>query len=376
MTHSQSNMKLIITAIFLIASVGFMNLPASKLQFSKSSKKALQSDVTAQKGIFENDEVLHITLKGNIRTLLNDRSDNMGLHPITLSYPLDSNHMYSLQVNMKTRGNFRRLKSNCNYPPLSIQFRQSDTLASSIFHEQEKMKLVMPCNDDKYVIREWLVYKLYNLVTPKSFRARLVKVKLDDVNSSKDKQELYGILLEEEKQMAVRNKLQPVEIKIGPEGVDYESFLEMAVFQYLIGNTDWSVQYLQNIKLIATDTLSVPFAVPYDFDHAGIVSAPYAKPAEELNMISVSERRYRGYCIKDMKEYERIIDRYLQLKDQIYRVYADCPLLDEKYKKQVMKYLDVFYQTINNKKSWQKDFSYPCIKGGTGNVVIKGLKNQ
>lgn len=375
-TCSKLIMKRIIYALIFIASVGFIKLPGHQLPFSKSSKSVSSLNAASPAGVFDSDEVLHITLRGNVRSLLNDRGDNMGLHPIVLSYQPDSANTFSLQVNMKTRGNFRRLKSNCIYPPLSIQFSQSDTLASSIFHEQEKMKLVMPCIDDKYVIREWLVYKIYNLLTPKSFRARLVKVKLDEVNSSKDKQELYGILLEEEKQMAVRNKLEPIEIKIGPEGADYESFLEMAVFQYLIGNTDWSVQYLQNIKLIATDTLSVPYAVPYDFDHAGIVGAPYAKPAEELNMISVAERRYRGYCIKDMKEYERIIDRFVQLKPEIYKVYADCPLLDAKYKKQVLKYLDEFYQTIGNKKSWQKDFSYPCIKGGTGNVVIKGLKNQ
>jgi hypothetical protein len=259
---------------------------------------------------------------------------------------------------------------------LLIQFHKSDTLSSSIFHEQGKTKLVMPCSDDEYIIREWLVYKMYNLVTPKSFRARLVRVMLEDMENKKEIPAFYGILLEEEMQMASRNKLISVERKLIPEQVARIEFLEMAVFQYLIGNTDWSVQYLQNIKLLAADTLALPTAVPYDFDHAGIVNAPYAKPAEELIMRSVRERRYRGYCMKDLKEFDGVIAHYLNLKNDIYSLYANCPLLDEKYKKQVENYLDGFYKILNNRKAWQKAFSYPCYKNGTGNVVISGLKDQ
>ena len=79
-------------------------------------------------------------------------------------------------------------------------------------------------------------------------------------------------------------------------GTERDHFLKMAVFQFMIGNTDWSVPYLQNIKFITKDSTKAPLTVPYDFDHAGIVSAPYALPAEELEMSSVLERRYRGYC--------------------------------------------------------------------------------
>ena len=329
-----------------------------------------------QTGLFESDELLNITLQGNINELMNDRADNMSLHPIVLSYIQADNSAISLRVNMRTRGHFRRLSENCSYPPLSIQFIQNDTLGSSIFREQEKMKLVMPCNGDEFVIREWLVYKLYNLVTPKSFRARLVKVQLEDLKNRKEISPFYGMLIEEEKQMAHRNMLLPMEVKINPEKAAPETFLEMAVFQYLIGNTDWSVQYLQNIKLIAHDSLALMHTVPYDFDHAGIVGAPYAKPAPELDLLSVNERRYRGYCIKDFKKFDSVIAHYKLLKQAIYDLYANCPLINEKYKKRVFKYLDDFYEILDNGKRCQKEFTYPCNKNGTGNVVIKGLKDQ
>ena len=90
--------------------------------------------------------------------------------------------------------------------------------------------------------------------------------------------------------MANRNHMLAVENKLQPERIQTLDFLKMAVFEYLIGNTDWSVSIFT--KLIASDSLSLPNAVPYDFDHAGIVSAPYPKPAEARQLISVRERRY------------------------------------------------------------------------------------
>ena len=234
----------------------------------------------------------------------------------------------------------------------------------------------MPCKGEEYLIREWLAYKIYNLVTPKSFRARLVKVKLEDDRNKKPVTAFYGILLEEAKQMARRNKAIAVEQALKPQQTQREAFLEMAVFEYLIGNTDWSTQYQHNVKLLLSDSNAVPVTVPYDFDHAGIVNTPYANPAEELQLQSIRERRYRGYCISDLKVFEPIIARYNLLKNDIYKIYTSCTLLDEKYIKSTVQYLDEFYATINNPKAWQKEFGYPCDKNGTGNVVIKGLKEE
>ena len=341
-----------------------------------SSSPSVLPKPFAEKGLFDTDEVLPITLSGDMRNLLNDRTDIPKNYPLVLSYRNEDSTEITMPVDVKTRGHFRRLKENCSFPPLLIQFPKEGPNLSSVFKEQKKLKLVMPCRGDEYVIREWLVYKLYNLVTPKSFRARLVKVTMEDAKNKKAVTPFYGILLEEEKQMAKRNKQVSVVRKIKPGELQKDAFLNLTVFEYLIGNTDWSVQYLQNIKLLAKDSLAVPTAIPFDFDHAGIVSAPYAKPAEELEMSSVRQRRYRGYCVKDMKVFEDIIARYNELKKDIYSLYEECALLDAKYIKSTVKYLDEFYSTINNPKAWQNEFAYPCDPNGTGNVVIKGLRQD
>src|SRR5688572_6951871 len=330
----------------------------------------------AEKGLFDSDEVFVITLKGNVRDLLKDRMADPKYFAMELLYTKEDSTLLVMPVQVRTRGYFRRMKENCYYPPLMIDFPKEGPHQSSIFKEQKKTKLVVPCKGEEYVVREWLTYKLYNVITPNSFRARLVKVILDDVTKGKTTDPFYGILLEEEKQMAKRNNMVAVDPKIQPEQTQIEPFLSMAVFQYLIGNTDWSIQYLQNIKLIAPDSLSTPITVPYDFDHAGIVNAPYAHPAEELLMTSIRQRRYRGYCMPDLKSFDSIIAKYNSLKNDIYNVYTSCTLLDAKYIKSTTQFLDDFYKTINNSKAWRNDFAYPCDQSGTGNIVIKGLRED
>jgi hypothetical protein len=327
-------------------------------------------------GLFNSDEILDITLKGNIRELIKNRTGEAKYFPVILTYKNEAGSDASIPITVKTRGHFRKQSGNCTYPPLLLKFSGKDKNPSSFFPDNSSLKLVMPCRGEEFILHEWLVYKLYNLVTPESFRARLVKVNLEDDNNKKMPSPFYGIILEPENQMANRNKDVIIKKKIKPQETMREPFLKMATFEYLIGNTDWSVQYLQNIKLIASDSNSVPECVPYDFDLAGIVNSPYAQPAEELKMSSVRERRYRGFCIQDIKLLDSTVAFYNQLKSKIYKTYTECSLLDEKYIKNTTKFLDEFYNTINNPKLLKKEFQYPCDPNGTGNVIIKGLRED
>lgn len=361
-----------ITLLFLVCCLLF-----SEKQYARQTVAAEPKNPSKNTtGLFTENAILPITLRGNIRELMSDRGDKPQNHPMEVVYKAADSIERSLPADVKTRGHFRKMKENCNYPPLLIHFTKGDALDATLFKGFDKCKLVMPCQGDEYVVREWLVYKIYNLVTPKSFQARLVQVKMEDPKSKKNAPSFYGILLEEDKKMAKRNNTISIERKLRPDQTETDAFLKMTVFEYLIGNTDWSVQYMQNIKFIAPDSNGVVTTVPYDFDHSGLVNAPYAKPAEELQMRSVQERRYRGYCVKDIKQFDASIALFNNIKKDLYRLYADCIYLDEKYKKSTLKYLDEFYATINNPITLQKEFGYPCDKNGTGNIVIKGLRED
>jgi hypothetical protein len=329
----------------------------------------------ASHGLFDTDDVLNIVLTGNIRDLLNDRTgEEPKSFPIVFKYKDQAAVEDSFSIAVKTRGHFRRIKSNCDFPPLLLDFKKTSIPPSSIFAGLPQLKLEVPCRGDEFMVREWLVYKLYNLLTPLSFRARLVKATLQDAQHQKTTYLFYGILLENDKQMASRNDMILVKRKMKPQQTVKDNFLKMAMFEYLIGNTDWSVEYLQNINLLAHDSLSAPIAIPHDFDLSGIVNCPYAMPPEELLMNSVRERRYRGYCTGDMKAFDDAIAFYNKKKKDIYNLYTNCALLEAKYLKSTLKYLDDFYATINNQKTFAKEFGYPCDKDGTGNVIVKGLK--
>ena len=359
-----------------VLGIVFSLLPTTGPAFIKPFSSVIQKK-NPNEGLFESNDILNIKLSGDLRDLFNDRSDNAKFHNIILFYSDKDSSTVSVPVKAKTRGHFRRTMGDCTYPPIWLDFSENKNEKISLFNGQAKLKLVMPCRGDEFVIREYLLYRIYNLVTEKSFRTRLVRIETEDVKRKKKTEPFYGMLLEEDKQMAKRNHARLIKkTMVRMQNMQFEAFLKMAVFEYLIGNTDWSVEYQQNIRLLSTDSLALPTTVPYDFDLAGLVSAPYAQPAEELQMQSVRERRYRGYCIKDMNKFDGVIAFYNSLKKDIYSLYTNCSLIDAKYLKATIQYLDEFYNTINNPKKLQEEFGYPCRPNGTGNIIIKGLQKE
>ncbi len=326
-------------------------------------------------GLFESDELFEVCLSGNTRELLRNRRDDASYHPIILTYKLSNGEQDSLKIRAKTRGRFRRLRENCKIPPLLLQLDSLQCQNDKLFVGQKKIKLVSPCVNDKYVVREYLLYRIFNLVTENSFRARLIKLCFRDTIKNKVSDLQYAIFLEHQSNMANRIVARMYKRQhVTPKKILRTEYLKMTVFQYLIANTDWSIQFLQNMKLISTDIKPGLVAVPYDFDHAGMVYAPYANPAEELQLSSVRERRYRGYCIEDMQVFQETFDLFNRLKPEIYALYENNIHLEASYIKQTLKYMDEFYQIINNPKKAANAFQYPCNPRGTGNIVIKGLK--
>jgi hypothetical protein len=327
--------------------------------------------------LFDSEELLELTISGDVNRLLKDRKGKPEYDEMTLTYTGQNQEKISIPLRIRTRGNFRRQQNICTYPPILLNFSKKN-VDNTVFEGQDKLKLVMPCKGDKYVVREYYAYKIYKILTPKSFNVRLVKLNLED-NGNKVKviEPFYAFLIEDEDQMAERNGLESVgQDLIRPKQIDAQQFIKMALFQYFIANTDWSVQFRQNIKIIQNPETKEMVAVPYDFDFSGLVLTTYSKPAEELEMSSVRERRYRGYCITNMEHFQKAFVPFNELKDEIYQLYQNSPYLESSYIKSTLKYLDEFYQVINNPKLAERELQYPCLVDGTGDVVIKGLNKN
>jgi len=326
-------------------------------------------------GLFDSQETLDIRLEGDIETLLKDRGNDPSFYLMKLHIQ-NADHKESLDLRVRVRGNFRRLKKNCDTPPLKFNFKKHEAPEHSLFAGQPELKLVVPCKGEQYVIREYLTYKLYNLFTDYSFNVRLVRMIFDDTERNETTSPQYGFLIEDKHVLASRSQASLMEREnLRPEIVQQETFFRMTVFAYMIGNTDWSIQYLHNIELLFLNSEKIYISVPYDFDLVGLVSSPYAKPDPALKLRSVRDRVYRGYCMKDLSVLNPTFDQFRELKPNIYKIITENPLLEKEYIDFATEFLDDFYDNLNDSRKAEREFSYPCKSYGTGNVVISGMKD-
>lgn len=325
--------------------------------------------------LFDSEEVIDIRLEGDIETLLEDRGEDPSFHILKL-HARNLDREESLDLRVRVRGNFRRLRENCDTPPLKFNFKKHEAPEHSLFAGQPELKLVVPCQGEQYVIREYLTYKLYNLFTDYSFNVRLVRLTFDDSVRDQTKDPRYGFIIEDKHVLAARSGASLIERdRLRPEIVNQEHFLRMSVFAYLIGNTDWSIQFLHNVEMLFLNEEKVFVSVPYDFDLVGLVSSPYARPAPALKLRSVRDRVYRGYCLEDLSILNTTFSQFQELKPEIYRIITENDLLEEDYINFATDFLDDFYNTLNDPKKMSRAFSYPCNRYGTGNVVISGMQD-
>ena len=185
-------------------------------------------------------------------------------------------------VDVRTRGLFRLNKRNCNFPLLRLDFPRSQ-MEGTVFEGQNQLKLVTPCHDSRddyqrYVYDEYLAYRVLNVLSTYSYRVRLVEITYEDIEDDYDTRTKIGFLIEDDERMAERNRATHLEVAgLMPMMADGAQSVIVAVFNYMIGNLDWSPVYFHNVKLIRTEDGRF-ITVPYDFDFAGVVDARYATP--------------------------------------------------------------------------------------------------
>lgn len=252
-------------------------------------------------------------------------------------------------------------RSICDIASLEINFKST---LSPRLSGLKKMKLVGGCRnntfDEELLLKEYLIYKMYNLLTPLSFKARLLRITYIDSRKKVGTYTQYAFVLEDISDVAKRNGY--VNKRTGifrTEQADRIHITFVSLFEYMIGNTDWSVTARHNIRLLVptNDTLAKPLVIPYDFDYSGIVNAPYAIPNEEFTTIkSVRDRLYRGFP-RTMDELRPIIQNYKEKKTEILQVISNCYMLRSHEKKDMTKYLEDFYDIIDKESSVKRNFS-------------------
>jgi len=309
--------------------------------------------------LFDSHKLVNLIFATDMAPLLHDVGDEPGYHLATITYFDNDSIPVSIPLKARTRGDFRSDRQNCTFPPLKLNFNSS--VDNTLFDGQDKIKIVTHCQNrrkkyEQYLVQEYLAYRIYSILTGYSLQVRLAKVKYIDSGGNKKPVEKLSFFIENKKEMAKRCNGEILKKKnIHQEWCDKPYTTLFCVYQYLIGNTDWSVPALHNVILIKLPFQKKPVPVPYDLDWAGIVGSSYANPAPNLPINSVKERLFRGYT-RTERDYEWIIKLFNEKKDEIYNLYKNCPHLTKRSKRSTLKYLDDFYQVINNPKYLENEF--------------------
>jgi len=305
---------------------------------------------------FTDEQVIDMTITTDIKALQSQKGEN-AFQDASVTMKFADNTEINEQVKVGARGHFRR--DFCTIPPIMVNFRNS---TSPKLSSLGKLKLVIGCGnkaeDEQLILKEYLVYKMYNLLEEKSFRIRLAKVTYNDTRNKNKPYTQYAFFIEDDNDMADRNGcVKKAKKQVLTESTNRELMTKVAVFEYMISNGDWSVPNNHNTKLIyeKNNANALPYVVPYDFDHSGFVNAGYALPNELLGTEKVTERVYRGFP-RTMDELESTFDIFRKQKEKIYILINNFSLLKERTTKESVKYLEDFYKTINNKNEVKSIF--------------------
>ncbi len=332
--------------IFFCPVSGQNDTTALKKQKNEGPKKILR--------LFDSDELLEITLEFDQKHFLEKTAKTETFDGI-LKARLSETDSLDRKITLKYRGESRY--ERCGYPPLEINFKKTVYLDSDS-GKVKKIKLVHQCQRgatyEEYIKREYLVYKLYSVLTDTSFRVRLLKINYIDSKGVRKPVTSFGFFIEPKSLVAQRTNnvviksMNLTQKNMAPAAID-----RMAIFNYMVSNWDWSVPGQHNVDILKSMTfegsgLGIP--VPFDFDLTGIVNAEYAIPPPEMGIESNRIRVFSGIC-RNREVFQKELMMFLDKKDEFYSVINNYPYLSNASKKDILNFLDQFFYQLEKPRT-------------------------
>lgn len=337
----------------------------------RSTHAAQEEKSSPQADLFASDAPLQIVINAPWREVTRKRRQAEATdYPATLEYTDAAGRRRVLDLEVEQRG-LTRLRV-CAFPPIRLRFA-GKAAAGTVFAGKKSLKMVTHCGNgerwEQYYVKEMLAYRIYNLVTERSFRVRPLRVTYHDNGKGASNGPHFAFLIEDDGDVAKRNGLKKVPVvEISPTQLQPLESARFALFQYLIGNTDWAAlsgpkadKCCHNARLLGHDARTDIYAVPYDFDASGLVNASYAVPSESLSIGSVTERLYRGFCVHNpMLESARA--EYLGKEQAILGLVRDESRLTARNKQAALAYVGEFFEVLRNPKQFATQVTAKCRK--------------
>ncbi len=311
----------------------------------------------------EPGDYLHIVLESDYKKLIQQKKEDE-YQPATLTIRRSDGSEEKWQTDIKPRGNMRR--SVCEIPPIKIRFDEEQLLERGL-DKRSTLKMVILCRNgngyEQLVLREYLAYKLYNLITDHSFQVQLAKVTyLDAGGKDRGFDESFAFFIEHPKDLADRTEASMLEHqRFGSRLMNTDAGERFAMFQYMIGNTDWYFFNNHNVEVCGIPGTSDLIPLPYDFDYAGLVKSPYAVPHDRIGTKTVLERYYQGYC-RSEEETMETVQLFLSKKKEIMKMASTFPYFAKYSRKHVTQYLSKFFDILETPRKLKQEILWHCDK--------------
>ena len=322
--------------------------------------------------LFLDDSMLDVTLEAPLTTLIRERPVDRQ-YPAKLRYTDANGEEVELDLRVRAWGNFRRDPANCRFPPIRLRFRGAD-VDGSLFDGLRRVPLVTHCqNTNEYeqgVLREYLAYRILNELTDFSLGVRLLRITYVDTEGRQRQRENFAFAIEHRNRLAKRSGIPTLDVESSTsiEMLD-PAFLNLtSVFQFLIGNTDFSPiktapgdRCCHNHRLFGAAADAPPqYAVPYDFDMTGIANLPHATPNPRFNLRNVRQRLYRGRCVNN-ERLPQTITHFQAKREAILALVDDLPEASRQSKRSLRQYIERFYDLIENPARVQREMIDRCV---------------
>jgi hypothetical protein len=320
----------------------------------------------AQTRLFSEDSEVQLVIEAPLNSLVREARRNTDPHPGTLTITETGS---TFPIELSARGLSRRTRGLCNFPPLRMDI--DGERRGTILQGQNRLKIVTQCQQEEDVILEYLAYRLYNEITPYSYRVRPARITYRDNEGRRREATQFNFLIEDIDDLARRNDRSKIEVMAGETRatqLNAAAAARYALFQFMISNLDWDMvtarpgeECCHNGRLIAASETArndlIP--TPYDFDFSGFVNAPYAAPPEGIDVANVRERLYRGFCIHN-DQLPATIELFRSRRAAINAVIANETRLSDRARRAATSYIDGFYEIIEDPARVERQITRRC----------------
>ena len=336
------------------------------LAFGLIAANVLAAPRARAQRLFATESALTVTITTGLGPLLKQR-DSLELekHGAVFSYSGADGQPVNVPVRLRARGHFRRQARNCDFPPLWLEVKSS-AAKKTVLSGLNKLKIATTCRPksadyEQYILQEYAVYRAYAALTDASFRTRLLHITYRDSAGKVAPITTWGFFIEDVDDLAIHLQRKAFSGQ-GARFDDLEAapLSLLSMFEYFIGNTDWSIAGLHNIALLR-DSTARTIPVAFDFDWTGAVDPTYAFPDKTLPIHSVTERLYRGNCLTP-EEFKTVVDRFRAKRAAIDGVFTQLPQLAPDRARRMKRFYDDFWKQTDDPRGLEKEIARDCQK--------------